>query len=315
MSRPAQPADPPSDSVSLLGPMLRMRPELQDFCRFGGGAWRAAHAAQEKGWAAFHIVARGSCLLERSGQAPVRLEAGDVLLLPQGDAHMVYGGGGQHAFRDIAVTFRDYIRVKQTAGDAVETELVCGRLHPDAGGDNLLLATLPPLVILRRSADGGLDQCGVLVSAIRDELDRDRPGAATIGRDLASALFTILLREHLEREPPAKGLLALLAGRDTARAAAAMLRAPAHPWSLDELATTNAVSRATLVRAFRRASGLAPQAFLTSLRLHLARDRIAQTGDGLGQIAEAFGYGSEAALSRALHRAFGVRPGALRGGG
>jgi AraC family transcriptional regulator, activator of mtrCDE len=297
------------DAFTLLAPLLRVRPELQDFCRFGGD-WQSAHSHEERGWAAFHIVTRGTCQVARTGRPPVRLKAGDVLLFPHGDAHTVYGGGGQHEFRDISVTYRDYVRIKQTAGVAIEAELICGRLHLETTAENLLLAALPRVIVLHAAA--GLDHCRSLVAAIREEMEHDRTGAAVIARNLASALFVILLRQHLEQNPPVDGLLALLGHRETAKAAAAMLSKPGHKWALNELASLTAVSRATLVRAFRRICGMPPLGFLTELRLGLARDRIAQTTDTLGRIAEEVGYQSEAALSRAFNRRFAVRPGVLR---
>ncbi|WP_232280451.1 AraC family transcriptional regulator [Sphingomonas sp. PAMC 26605] len=296
------------DPLTILAPMLRVRPEIQDFCRFGG-AWRAVHQQEQQGWVAFHIVTKGACSIERTGQPGVMLEAGDVLLLPHGDAHVVYGGGPNPEFRDVVVTYRDYIRVKETQGAPVETELICGRLHLETTSENLLLRTLPHVIVLRL---GGMSSFSSLVTMIREELTLDRGGAAAITRDLASGLFMMLLRHHLETEPPANGLLALLSARETGRAVTAMLNEPAKNWALDELASVAMVSRATLVRAFRRLSGIPPLAFLTEVRLGIARNRIAQTSDGLGQIAVDAGYQSEAALSRALQRRFAMRPGAMR---
>jgi AraC family transcriptional regulator, activator of mtrCDE len=298
------------DALSVLAPMLRVRPELQEFCRFGGD-WSSAHATQEKGWAAFHIVIKGICSVERKGQPAVRLDAGDVLLLPHGDAHVVYGGDGRGPGQAISIARKDAIRIKETQGPAVETELICGRLYLESATDDLLLRMLPHVIVLRLS---GQRTCAELVAIIREELEADRAGAAAIARDLASALFVMLLRAHLEAEPPADGLLALLNHRETARAASAMLGDPAREWSLDELASIAAVSRATLVRVFRRISGMPPQAFLTEVRLGIARNRISNTADALAQIAADVGYRSEAALSRAFQRRFAVRPGALRRG-
>jgi AraC family transcriptional activator of mtrCDE len=298
----------PHDALTALAPMLRVRPELQDFCRFGG-SWRSAHAPEEKGWAAFHIVIKGACWVERPGQKPVRLEVGDVLLLPHGDAHVVYGGGDRHEFHDVTVTYRDYIRVKQTDTASIDTELVCGRLYLEVVNENILLRTLPYLILLRSDR---AHQYSDLVATIREELQAGRAGAAAIARDLASALFVMLLREHLEASPPADGLVGLLGARETAKAVVALLDEPAKEWSLDELASIASVSRATLVRAFQRISGMPPQAFLTEVRLGIARNRIAQTSDSLAQIAADTGYQSEAALSRALHRRFSIRPGAMR---
>ncbi|MGG6896694.1 cupin domain-containing protein [Rhizobium sp. BR 315] len=299
---------PHRDVLSLLAPMLRVRPELQDFCRFGGD-WSSPHQSEAKGWAAFHILTKGACSVERKGQPTVRLEAGDVLLLPHGDAHVARGGDGRSPQQIIGTTQKNAIRVKETEGAEFETELICGRLYLESATDDLLLRLLPHTIVLRLS---GQQACSRLVETIRDELDADRAGAAAIARDLASALFVMLLRVHLEAEPPADGLLALLGHRETAKAALAMLGDPAREWSLDELAAIAAVSRATLVRAFRRICGMPPLAFLTEVRLSIARNRITHTADALGEIAADVGYQSEAALSRALQRHFAIRPGALR---
>jgi AraC family transcriptional activator of mtrCDE len=71
-------------------------------------------------------------------------------------------------------------------------------------------------------------------------------------------------------------------------------------------------SRATLVRAFRKHAGIAPMTFLSDLRLTIARKRLAGTTDPIAKIAVDVGYASESALSKAIMRRYGLRPGALR---
>lgn len=296
------------DALEMVAPTLRVRPELQDFCHFGG-SWRSTHEHEEAGWAAFHIVTKGRCSVERSGQPPLELEAGDVLLLPHGDGHIIYGGVATHEKREIKVTHRAHIRIKETKDAPDETELICGRLHLESASENLLLRALPQVIILKLA---GAQRYAALVAMIREELEAGRPGSAAIASDLSSALFVMLLRHHLELDAPAAGLMALLTARETAKAASAILREPARSWSLDELAAIAAVSRATLVRAFRRHTGMAPQAFASEVRLGIARNRMAHTRDTLAKVAADVGYQSEAALSRAFKRRFSVRPGALR---
>jgi AraC family transcriptional activator of mtrCDE len=75
-------------------------------------------------------------------------------------------------------------------------------------------------------------------------------------------------------------------------------RAPAHPWTLEELAAEAHVSRATLVRIFRREGDLPPLGFLSELRLGLARQRLSPTNATLAQVAAAVGYDAESAFSR-----------------
>lgn len=70
--------------------------------------------------------------------------------------------------------------------------------------------------------------------------------------------------------------------------------------------------RATLVRAFQKRAGVAPMTFLSDLRLAITRKRLAGTSDPIAKIADEVGYASESALSKAIMRKYGTRPGALR---
>jgi AraC family transcriptional regulator, activator of mtrCDE len=104
----------------------------------------------------------------------------------------------------------------------------------------------------------------------------------------------------------------LLVAPPSARAVTAMLMAPARAWTLDALAAEARVSRATLVRIFRKAAGLAPLAFLSELRLELARHRLASTNVSLAKLAAEVGYDSESSFARAFRRRFRLSPGRSR---
>ena len=132
-----------------------------------------------------------------------------------------------------------------------------------------------------------------------------------VATDLASALFVQMLRVHCERVSDA-GTLRLLSSLPSARAVSAMLRAPGHDWTLDALAAEAHVSRASLVRIFRKTVGVAPLAFLTDLRLGLARQRLASTKVSVARVAAEVGYQSESAFARAFQRRFKTTPGRIR---
>lgn len=300
------------DALSSVATLLRVRPELEDFCRFSS-RWATSHDTEPRGWAYFHIVTKGSCLLERRDRRRLRLDAGDLLLLPHGDAHVLRSRdarGGSHG-PPVTIAYNNAIRLKINT-DQPATEVICGRLRFVAAPDNLVIAALPGIIVLKLGGEGVLAQMCSLVLAIRDELDGDRLGAAAIAADLASALFVMMLRLHLEKAAAGNGLMLLLASRPTARPVQAILRDPARDWTLDELANEAHVSRATLVRAFRQAIGMAPLAFLGELRLSLARRKLLRTGAKLAQVASEVGYRSESAFSRAFVRRFGIRPGEAR---
>lgn len=301
------------DALTELASLLRVRPELDDFCRFGG-SWTAGHDSAPQGVAYFHIVTRGRCELDRPGNEPLELTEGDVLVLPHGDSHAVRSRHrNQFAPEPFLLEFENSIRKKSTANTAIETELVCGRLHFDAAAKSLIASMLPNVIVLKAANGDWLEKYRSLLSAIQDELDGARPGSLAIATDLASALFVMLLRNYLEEQQAAEsGVVKLLADRVTSKAVQAMVREPEKAWTLDELADLAATSRATLVRAFRKTSGFAPLAFLSELRLGLAHHRLRSGRDPLAKIAIEVGFQSEAAMSRAFYRRFGVRPGASR---
>src|SRR5258708_36845053 len=140
----------------------------------------------------------------------------------------------------------------------------------------------------------------MLVQAIDEELQAARPGAATIATELATALFVMMLRLHFEQSASSSGILRLLASSSSARAVTAMLRAPAHPWTLDELAAEAHGSRATLVRIFRREGDIAPLGCRSELRLGLARHRLGSTTGTQGRPAATGRDHSESAIAPAL---------------
>ncbi|MHB2211588.1 AraC family transcriptional regulator [Methylobacterium sp. CM6257] len=300
------------DPLSGLAPLLRVRPHLDDVCRFGG-SWAARHEPEPARQAYFHIVMRGHATLLRPEGEPLHVAAGDILLLPRGDAHTIHSVGPHPQTRQpIAVRHEHALRFKTTVGAEPDVELICGRLHFEAAPQNLIVTALPDLLVLSVGAQPLATRFQPLLVGIREELNDIRAGAVAVAENLASALFMMMLRAHLEASAPAEGLLRLLGQPVTARAVLAMVRDPVHAWTLDELAAVSAASRASLVRAFRKAAGVAPLEFLTDLRLGLAHHRLRAGTVSLDNLAVEVGYQSAAALSRAFLRKYGIRPGHAR---
>ena len=302
-----------ADAAELLNAMVRLfriRPVIDDSCRFGG-SWESLHAPNGRGWAQFHMVTRGSCVVERPGLGAQRLETGDILLLPHGDSHLVRSATKGAPGR-VSTEIRNGVRQRTIIDAAVDTELLCGRFLFETPDENPLIAALPDEIVVRTATEPLLERFQRLLIDIREELDAGRVGSETIAADLARALFVMMLRDHLADDAPGDGTVSLLRDRTTGRVVLAILNDLARDWTLDEMATVAISSRATLVRAFRKRAGIAPMEFLSDLRLAIARKRLAGTSDPIAKIANEVGYASEGALSKAIMRKYGTRPGALR---
>ncbi|WP_210161538.1 AraC family transcriptional regulator [Bradyrhizobium genomosp. I (2014)] len=291
-------------------PLFRIRPVIDDSCRFGG-SWESLHAPNGRGWAQFHMVTRGSCLVERPGLGPQRLDAGDILLLPHGDSHVVRSLPDGVATR-ISSEIKNGVRQRRTVDAETDTEFLCGRFLFEMSDENPLIAALPDEIVVRTAGEPLLERFRRLLIDIRDELDAGQVGSQMIAADLARALFVMILRDHLADECTGNGTVSLLRNRTTARVVSAILNDLARDWTLDDMAAVAISSRATLVRAFRKHAGIAPMTFLSDLRLTIARKRLAGTSDPIAKIAGEVGYASESALSKAIMRKYGLRPGALR---
>ena len=303
------------DVVGRLSPFLRVRPELQQICRFGE-QWASPHEPEEPGWAPFHIVTSGSCALDVGERTGIVLGTGDVAVLPHGGRHTVRSAvdkGGPVVRASVRERRADGIVVKANVDGEPETTLVCGRLRFEQASGNLVLAALPAVVVLADSRGGDARVARGVVELIRVELEGGRMGAAAVAGALATAIAVLVLRTHLASGAGEEvGTLALLGRRQTARALTAMLAEPGRHWTLDELAEQAMTSRATLVRLFRGACGRAPLAFLGHLRLVLARNRLRAGSEPIAVIAGEVGYESETAFSRAYVRQFAIAPGADR---
>lgn len=297
------------DELSALAPLFRVRPELQRLCQFGT-QWASPHDQQPMGWIPFHLVAKGSCVLDAVGSSPVSLSAGDIALLPRGDRHVMRGSSTPTAApSSSAVVIRPNGAIDVASNSELpETELICGRLSFEQGGENLAQAALPPIILLRTGDDPSVGRLSQLLHTIRDELVQAAPGARAIGTDLASALMVMVLRIHFDRNDAKEGILGLLSQRQTAGAVLAMIQDPTKLWSLDDLARAANTSRATLVRSFRSLAKKAPLAFLADLRLELAKYRLATSDQCLTDIALDVGYQSQSALTRAFRRRFDLTP-------
>jgi AraC family transcriptional regulator, activator of mtrCDE len=305
-----------SDALSGVAPLLRVKPELQQLCRFGA-QWASEHAAETDRWAPFHLVTRGDCILQLSGEdRTIPLAAGDVVVLPHGTPHVVRGSStAPDARGPFGIRSQPFgpVELKINTEGELQTQLICGRLRFDLAHPNLLLAALPNAIVVSAVDDrADAARLRMLMSAIQDEVEANLAGAGAIATDLASALFVMVVRIHLQREGVDRGLLGVLAHRQLGGAAQAMLEEPARNWSLDELADRANASRASFVRMFQRVAQRAPLEFLTELRLELASRKLRTTSLALADVAAEAGYQSESSFSRAFRRRFGQPPGALR---
>ncbi len=266
----------------------------------------------------YHIVTAGSCWGGIVGEPALRLEAGDVIVFPQGDSHVMSSAPGMRGSPDVGVYRRPEdqlpIAITQKGGDGERAEVICGFLGCDARPFNPLLATLPRVMHVRGQATGDA-VIGQLIKLAISETTMRRSGGECVLARLSELLFIEVVRGHLATLPPEhSGWLAGLRDDHVGRALGKLHHRPEYPWSLDELAREAGLSRSTLAERFTHLVGIPPMQYLAHWRMQLASTLLSGTATGLAEVAERVGYGSEAAFSRAFKRYVGMAPAHWRQG-
>jgi AraC-like DNA-binding protein len=260
----------------------------------------------------YHVLTAGRCWGGVRGEPQIELVAGDVIVFPHGDAHVMSSGPG--VLPGPTVHTAVVTRVPETVvlgnGGPPDTSFVCGFLGCDRQPFNPLLGSLPRRLHMRAMSNAWFDGFTRLLT---EESRASRPGAHEVLTRLAELMFIELLRRYLDELPPGQtGWLAGLRDELVGRVLALLHQRPAHPWTLDELARQAASSRSNVARRFTELVGQPPMHYLAQWRMQVAAARLSQTGDKVAAVAAEVGYDSEAAFSRAFKKATGLAPGAWR---
>jgi AraC family transcriptional activator of mtrCDE len=291
------------DPLSHLLSLYPVRTALDVRCRFGA-PWVLDHDGAPHGVAPYHLIVRGEA--QADGQT---LQTGDIIVFPHGHAHRLHIGDPAQASPTHSTP--GLLRFEGNDGDGPQTDILCGEFRFDAAGSSGLLAALPDVLVVRTAGRPDAQSLRHLLRMLQEEAETPRGGSAAIIRQLASALFALLIRTWLEQALTVPGLFGVLAERRLQAAINGMLSAPEKPWTVEDLADASHMSRATFARLFKQAANATPADVLTQLRMARAA-RLLDDGQAAGAVGEAVGYQSEAAFNRAFKRQYGIGPGAYR---
>jgi AraC-like DNA-binding protein len=264
----------------------------------------------------YHLIARGACWGNVVGEAPMRLEEGDLIIFPQGDAHVLSSAPGMRTEPDMSMYVRQASlpMMYERGGNGPErTRVICCFLGCDERPFNPLLAALPRTLHL--SHVGNQAASGWLATLLNIALRES--GSARAGRDnvlarMSELMFVEAIRRYIETLPPAHtGWLAGLRDPIVGRALAELHGTPAEAWTLESLARTVGVSRSVLADRFSEVVGQPVMHYLALWRMQLASRRLLE-GGAVAEVAIAVGYESEAAFSRAFKKLVGEAPATWR---
>ena len=271
----------------------------------------------------YYVITKGSGWAAIADQAPVRLETGDIIMFPHGDAHVLSSAPGlepirlfgldwihstRHAPKPVPIMF-NRLHAFSFGAPARESvnHVACGFLGCDLRPFNLLFATLPRLLHLPAAEEGAW--IGPVILQAVNASHNTRPGGEAVLERISEIMFVDAVRRHVERLPEdSTGWLVGLRDRQVGRALALIHDSPSRAWTIAALAGEVALSRSAFYDRFVRLVGQPPIQYLTQWRMDVAATLLRQSGAPVASIAQDVGYESEAAFTRAFKRQVGTPP-------
>lgn len=265
----------------------------------------------------FHLLTegRGYGQIEGDGR-PVPLNAGDIVIFPHGDAHIMGNGSPVTPVdnaKELQRILSQGLKVCRFGGGGETTKFICGYMSCDPQLSRVFLGGLPPIlkVSIRNDASGQWLENSLRYSV--DNADAARAGGEAVLAKLSEVLFVETLRRYIALLPDEQtGWLAGIRDPEVGKALALLHRRPAHPWTIAGLASEVGISRSVLAERFRRYLSETPIAYLTRWRLQLGGQMLKTTSSSVAEIAAEVGYESEPAFNRAFKREFGLPPARFR---
>lgn len=260
----------------------------------------------------YHVVTAGRCAGGLVGEEPVELVAGDAIVFPHGDAHIMSSGpgtrGSPEVLTETPARYPETVHLGDPARHSVS--FVCGFLGCDLRPFNPLLGALPRRMHVRGVSNPGLSS---FARRLAEESGRGKPGADCVLVRMAELMFIEVLRRYLDELPAEQtGWLAGLRDDVVGRALTLLHARPGHDWTLARLAREAASSRSNLARRFAQFVGQPPMQYLAQWRMQVAASLLVQGSAKVSAVGAEVGYDSEAAFSRAFKKATGLAPGAWR---
>ena len=261
------------------------------------------------------VIARGSAQLEvERSERPIVVSAGDVALLPNGDAHVLRDGKGSplhvlSAGQCQRTTATNPIRL---GGQGARTTLVAGAFRYGSGRKIPLFEALPSVIHISASDARVSPWLSSTVQLLIAESAARSAGGTVVGSRLVDVLFVQALRTFIMSGNCKDCGLRALGDPHIGKALQLVHERPAEPWTVEGLARAVGMSRSAFAARFTELVGEPPLEHVSRWRMTKAAELLRESNLSMLDVAERAGYGSEAAFNRAFKRHEGTAPARYR---
>jgi AraC-like DNA-binding protein len=200
-----------------------------------------------------HLIDEGELVLQVDGNPHVqRVIRGDVILLPRGDPHHISDAGNRaHTTVRAGASDRD-------APVPEPARWLCGTFTIGDPQASHLLASLPPVIILRGGGGQSLEGLEVARRMLLFEMQSPSQGSAVMVSRILDLVFIQILRIWAAGTDAKPNWLAGALDPQIGPALSAIHRRPDHDWTVEELARACSLSRSAFAARFSARVGKPP---------------------------------------------------------
>ncbi|EQA51856.1 AraC family transcriptional regulator [Leptospira kmetyi] len=253
----------------------------------------------------FHILSQGSCFARFKGES-IPLEKGDILFIARGFNHDLVSSPKEKAM-DIG-RFREILPQESEQSGTPITTFVSVRYEVPETTQHPFFYELPDHILIRAGEIPSHHPLHTTLILISQEVDSGL-GSDLILQRLTDILLYYVIRHWLETHPAlSPGWRSAFKDEKILAALEAVHKKPAYAWTLENLARTVGISRASLANRFKEVLGCTPIDYLARLRIEKGRSLIQDQNATLEEVARIVGYSSAFAFSKAFKRIHGFSP-------
>ena len=189
--------------------------------------------------------------------------------------------------------------------------MICGNFTVSRPLFGSVLELLPPVLLLKPTADGGWLEA--ILRRMVSESALERPGQRVALSRLTEVLFVEVLRSWITSLSPGQGgWLGAISDPHIGPALQLIHEKPDRPWTLDDLGQRVGLGRSAFSARFTKLVGQSMHRYLIVRRMAEAAFLLETSDEGIARIATRVGYETVAAFSKVFLRHHGLSPGRYR---
>lgn len=276
-----------------------------------GHPWNLALPARP--YALFHYLSRGSATLALEQGQELHMTEGDFVVITRGEPHVFFSDREAKPLQivDLDRTAPRLGVVRHGGRAKPLSTMICGNFSVSRPLCGSVLEILPPVLVLKPTADGGWLEA--ILRRMVSESAVERPGQRVALSRLTEVLFVEVLRSWIASLSPGQGgWLGAISDPHIGPALKLIHENPEQPWSLSDLGHRVGLGRSVFSARFTKLVGQSMHRYVIERRMAEAAFLLETSDEAIARIASRVGYETAAAFSKLFHRHHGLSPGRYR---